>query len=187
MFGCLKWCFGGRPEVEAEKGRDDFAANLEHEHQQISRGIAAHLATADAAERIRIRDMLRDGDERWFPTADEKGKGTMGWEEEEEEKKEQKIMTEKKERPEEEDEDGSSSSATTESSRGSQLCGLSPMPMGVIFATAPGLEASMTADLRPVLTDLPDAPKLTSSASAPGDSVAANGPSLFAVGSNDDE
>ncbi|KAK7969643.1 hypothetical protein PG996_001916 [Apiospora saccharicola] len=191
MVGCLKWCFGGRPEVEAEKGRDDFAANLEHEHQQISCGIAARLATADTAERIRIRDMFRDGDGRWFPSADEKGKGkgkgkgTMEWEEEEEEKKEQKTMMEGKERPEDEDESSSSSSATTESSRGSQLCGLSPMPMGVIFATAPGLEPSMTADLRPVLTDLPNAPKFTSSAS--GDGVATNGPSLFAVGSDDDE
>lgn len=150
MFGCLRWCFGGRPDDEAAKYHENFAANLEADHQQILRGIAARLATADAAERIRIRDMLRDGDERWFPSADEK-RGTMEWEEEEEgEKKAKETMMEKnrgrkKKRPEDEGEDeddSSSSNKTTGSSRAPQLCCLSPPPM--------------TADLRPVLTDLPE-------------------------------
>ncbi|KAK7924786.1 hypothetical protein PG985_006840 [Apiospora marii] len=171
MFGCLRWCFGGRPEDEADKDHDDFAANLEAEHQQISRGIATRLATADAAERIRIRDMLRDGDERWFPSADEKG--TVEWEAEEEETKEKEVTTgmeergrERKKRPE--DEGSKSSNTTTGSSRAPQLRVLSPPPMRITTATAPRLEPSMTADLHPVLTDLPDA-------------------SHFAVGSDDEK
>ena len=160
MFSCLRWCFGGRLEDEAEKGRDDFAANLEAEHQQISHGIAARLATADAVERIRIRDMLRDGE-----------KGTTEWKEEE---KKEEVMMEKEERargrklnPEDvEDKDKdkdkdststSTSNATRGSSRAPQLRVLSPMPLRISTAAASGLEPPMTADLRPVLTDLPDA------------------------------
>ncbi|KAK8095549.1 uncharacterized protein PG998_002176 [Apiospora kogelbergensis] len=145
MFSCLRWCFGGRSkDKETEKGNNDYndPTKLDAEYQQIQRGIAERLAQANAAERIRIRDMLRDKEEC-----------TSG---------------------------SSSSDTATGSLQAPQLRVMSP-----VMCSAPEPEPPMTAELQPVLNDLPDETRLcTSSHSEAGDARDAS--SLFAVGLDDE-
>ncbi|KAK8048972.1 hypothetical protein PG994_010702 [Apiospora phragmitis] len=167
MFGCLSWCFGGRPEKgEAEKGIGYYdAAQLENDYQQIQRGIAARLAMASAPERIRIRDMLRDSEEQWFPAQGSKEKewlevGEQNRKETKQEKGEKKKKKKHKQQESEKDKNSSSSSSSdtvTGPLQAPQLRVMSPMPTR--FMPAP----PMTAELQPVLLNLPDETKFSSS------------------------
>ncbi|KAK8019478.1 hypothetical protein PG990_004616 [Apiospora arundinis] len=154
MLGCLRWCFGGRSDEEkAEKRshRYDDPAKLDAEYQQIQRGIAARLAQADVAERIRIRDLLRDKDEQWLPEGMTEKDGVRQVHERDGEEKQKKK--------EEDRNPDNSSDAATDPLKAPQIYAMSPM----MCSAAPEPESPMSAELQPVLHDLPDETRLCSS------------------------